>query len=173
MAICIGKQCARFGVISDTHGLFRPEITSLFEGVDYILHAGDIGKPAVLHELNKIAPTISVLGNMDISSWFPGTGKTEIVETENRRIMILHSLDELDLDPGASEIDVVIHGHSHKPSAHRKKGVWYVNPGSAGPPRFLLPVSVAVMEVSDSITVKHHTIKGGLSWSAHFLSAVE
>jgi len=158
MVVGVGRRRARFGIISDTHGLFRPEITDLFSGVDYILHAGDIGKPAILQELEKIAPTIAVLGNIDIPSWFPDTDKMAIVEMVDKRIMVLHNLDELDLDPMSVPVDVVIHGHSHKPSARQRKGVWYVNPGSAGPHRLLLPVSVAVMEVGETVSVEHFTI---------------
>ena len=153
------KGRVRLGLISDTHGLFRPEVRALFKGVDYILHAGDIGKPAVLQELQKIAPVTAVTGNLDIAAWFPQCEKNEIIEAAGKRIFILHDLNDLDIDPVTAEIGAVIHGHTHKPSVRQRKSVWYINPGSAGPHRFMLPVSVAVMEVGEQMTMRHYTIK--------------
>jgi putative phosphoesterase len=149
----------RFGLISDTHGLFRREIPELFKGVDHILHAGDIGKPAVLIELEKIAPVTAVLGNVDIPAWFPGIGRNAIVENAGKRILIQHDLAELDTDPPSEGITIVIHGHTHKPSTRQHGGVRYINPGSAGPERFPLPVSVALMDLKGEIRVQHLTIK--------------
>jgi uncharacterized protein len=163
MYLKIEQSNIRLGLISDTHGMFRPEINECFKNVDYILHAGDIGKPSILHELEQIAPTIAVLGNIDIPAWFPELQKTSTIETEKKRIYLLHNLDELDFDPVLAEFDAIICGHTHKYSTHRKRGVWYINPGSAGPPRFLLPVGVAVMEVGEEITVEHYLIKSHAS----------
>ena len=154
------KPCARFGIISDTHGIFRSAIREIFNGVEHIFHAGDMGKPLVLRELEKIAPVTAVLGNTDIPSWYPGIRKTVLTELHGKSIMILHNPDGLDLDPSAAKIDAVIHGHTHRPYARRKKNVWYVNPGSAGPRRFMLPVSVAVMAVGSAISVEHFTLRG-------------
>lgn len=157
MTISNGKQGFRIGLISDTHGLFRPEIADIFAGVDAIFHAGDIGKPAVLQELQKIAPTTAVRGNVDLPPWFPGIETTAIVDLAGKRFLVLHNIDEIDLDPKAAGIDAVIFGHTHKPSHRERGGVWYFNPGSAGTPRFLSPVGVAVLSVGEafSIDFKH------------------
>jgi uncharacterized protein len=150
----------RCGIISDTHGMFRSNIIRVFRDVHHIFHSGDIGKPAVLRELETIAPVTAVLGNIDIPAWYPELQKTAIFKIGGKRIMVLHDLNELDLDPAAAEIDIVIHGHTHKPHARNKKDVWYVNPGSAGPHRFMHPVTVAVLEIGDEITVRHIPVQG-------------
>ena len=159
MTVSSGKQCLRIGLISDTHGLYRPEITDIFAGVDAIFHAGDIGKPAVLGELQKIAPVTAVLGNVDLPPWFPGFETTAVVDLAGKRFLVLHNIDEIDLDPGAAAIDAVIFGHSHKPSARERDGVWYINPGSAGIPRFGKPVSVGIMTINQKITVHQYHLE--------------
>ena len=149
------RRCIRWGIISDTHGIFRSEITDIFRDVDHIFFAGDIGKPAVLRECEAIAPVTAVLGNVDIPAWYPGLQKTAIVESAGKRVLVLHDLEKLDLDPAAAQIDIVIHGHTHKPYARQKKGVWFINPGSAGPHRFLRPVTVAVVKIGERLSVEH------------------
>jgi uncharacterized protein len=154
-----GKQGFRIGLISDTHGLFHPEINEIFTGVDAIFHAGDIGKPAVLQELQKIAPVTAVLGNVDLPGWFPGVETSAIVDLGEKRFMLLHNIDELDMDPKAAGIEAVIFGHSHKPAHRVRDGVKYFNPGSAGVPRFLLPASVAVLTVCEGFSIEFHHFK--------------
>jgi hypothetical protein len=158
MYLKIEQPIIRFGLISDTHGMFRPEIKECFKDVDYILHSGDIGKPSILLELEHIAPTIAVLGNSDIPTWFPELQKTSTIETEKKRLFLLHNLEELDFDPNTAGFDAIIYGHTHKYTAHQKKGVWYINPGSAGIPRFLLPIGVAVVTIGDEFEMKHFPI---------------
>ncbi len=136
------------GVISDTHGLLRPGVPRVFQGCALIIHAGDIGKPAVLDGLREIAPVVAVRGNMDRGEWAAGIPLTEVVTIEDTCVYVLHDLAGLDLDPKAAQIHVVISGHSHKPAEYRRNGVLYLNPGSAGPGRFNLPVSAALMEIS-------------------------
>lgn len=158
MFIALEGTCEKIGIISDTHGLYRPEIRKLFDGVDHILHAGDIGRPPVLRELQAIAPVTAVLGNVDIPGWFPDIAEEVIVEVNGYQIIMLHNLDALDLDPKAADINIVVFGHTHKPYAKCKKDVWYINPGSTGPHRFLAPVSVAILSLEGEIAVKHYTI---------------
>ena len=147
---------AIIGVISDTHGLLRPEVKKIFKGVDLILHAGDIGAPDVLEELKSWAPVTAVRGNNDKGKWAAGISETEVVQVGSIYLYLLHDVKELDLSPAAAGFHVVISGHSHKPSIDRRDGVLYVNPGSAGPRRFTLPVSVA------RITVEESTVEGKL-----------
>ncbi len=137
----------RIGVISDTHGLLREQAVSRLQGCDMILHAGDIGSPSVLEELRRIAEVVAVRGNVDTGAWAGELEEVEYVNVEDRELCILHNIDRLDLDPAAAGIDVVVYGHSHKPVAEWKAGVLYLNPGSAGPRRFHLPVSMAVLRV--------------------------
>lgn len=135
------------GVISDTHGLVRPEATDALSGCDAIVHAGDIGSPDVLDQLREIAPLTVIRGNID--KWANSLPDTEVLKVENRYFYILHDVNELDLDPEAAGFDVVISGHSHRPTIGEKNGVLYLNPGSAGPRRFTLPVAVAKLVVSE------------------------
>jgi len=130
------------GVISDTHGLLRPEAVEALRGSDRILHAGDIGAPEILEALAKIAPVTAVRGNVDTASWARVLPETEIVEAGGVSIYILHDRGQLDLKPDAAGLRVVVYGHSHRPRMEEKSGVLYFNPGSAGPRRFNLPVSV-------------------------------
>jgi uncharacterized protein len=131
------------GVISDTHGLLRPEALEALRGATHILHAGDVGDITILDRLRAIAPVTAIRGNIDTSGPTAELPATEAIELDGRLIYMLHSLNDLDLKPEAASISVVIHGHSHKPSINTHKGVLYLNPGSAGPRRFKLPVTVA------------------------------
>jgi putative phosphoesterase len=130
------------GVISDTHGLLRPEALAVLRGSDRILHAGDVGDSAILDALAKIAPVTAIRGNVDTDDWAQALPETEVVETGGISIYILHDLRRLDLKPQAAGFRVVIYGHSHRPKIEEKNGALYFNPGSAGPRRFSLPVSV-------------------------------
>lgn len=138
------------GVISDTHGLLRPEATAALAGAEHILHAGDVGDARILDELRRIAPVTAIRGNVDLRGECSLLPATEAVELGGKLFYLVHSVHDLDIDPVAAQVDVVISGHSHKPLIERKKGVMYLNPGSAGPRRFSLPVSVALLTVSPS-----------------------
>lgn len=137
------------GIISDTHNLMRPEALKALRGADLILHAGDIGRPEVLDALRTIAPVIAVRGNNDREAWAQEIAETEIVKIGGVSLYLLHAVQELALDPRAAGFDIVVSGHSHRPSCARQggDGVLYLNPGSAGPRRFKLPVSVALLTV--------------------------
>jgi len=135
------------GVISDTHGLLREEARSRLQGCDMIIHAGDVGEPAILEELRRMAPLVAVRGNVDTGAWAGELSQMEYVQVEGVSICVIHNIAELDLDPAAAGVNVVVYGHSHKPAAEWKDGVLYLNPGSAGPRRFHLPVSVALLRV--------------------------
>ena len=136
------------GVISDTHGLVRPQVFEIFRGVQLILHAGDIGNADVLTKLETIAPVVAVRGNNDRSGWAADLPSTQVVEQSNRFFYVLHDVGDLDLDPAAAEISAVIFGHSHRPSVECNDGVLFLNPGSAGPRRFSLPIAVARVKVT-------------------------
>jgi putative phosphoesterase len=138
----------RVGLISDTHGLLRPEATAFLRGSDRIVHAGDIGDAGVLDELRTLAPVTAVRGNNDRGPWAVALHETEVLEVGGVYIYVLHDLAELDLDPAAAGFQVVVAGHSHRPSIARRDGVLYVNPGSAGPRRFTLPVAVAELVIA-------------------------
>src|SRR5215472_159420 len=139
------------GIISDTHGLLRPEAIKRLAGVDHIIHSGDIGSPEVIDGLRRIAPTTAVRGNIDAGEWAKDYANTELVVLGGRALYVLHNLKEIKLDPAASAFDVIIFGHSHRPKIETKNGVLYVNPGSAGPRRFKLPIAVATLAVSDHV----------------------
>ncbi|HMG02934.1 MAG TPA: metallophosphoesterase family protein [Edaphobacter sp.] len=138
------------GVISDTHGLLRPEALVALAECEQILHAGDVGDAAILDALREIAPVTAIRGNVDVRGECALLPATEAVELGERLFYLVHSVHDLDLDPVAAEVDVVVSGHSHKPRIERKKGVMYLNPGSAGPRRFSLPVSIALVTVGES-----------------------
>jgi hypothetical protein len=135
------------GLISDTHGLLRPQALDALRGSRYIVHAGDIGDPAILEALSRIAPVTAVRGNNDTAPWARKLRDTAVLEAEGMRIHVLHDLKALDLDPAAEGFHAVVAGHSHKPARVLRDGVLYVNPGSAGPRRFKLPVSLARLTV--------------------------
>lgn len=135
------------GVISDTHGLVRPQALAALHGVDHIIHAGDIGDAAVLDALRQIAPLTAIRGNNDRGPWARGLPDTTAVELAGAWLYVLHDVHDLDLDPRAAGFAAVIAGHSHKPAVEERQGVLFVNPGSAGPRRFSLPVAVARLRV--------------------------
>ena len=136
----------RIGLISDTHGLLRPEAVDVLRGSDFIVHAGDIGED-VLEPLSTIAPVTAVRGNNDRAPWAQRIAEAEWLRFGEVTLHVLHDLADLAIDPKASGVDVVVTGHSHRPKIERRGGVLYVNPGSAGPVRFNLPVSVALLQV--------------------------
>jgi putative phosphoesterase len=149
----------RIGIISDTHGLLRPEVADRLAGVHYIIHAGDIGRPEVISELRKIAPLTAIRGNIDKGEWAAEHPHTALVKLGGRSIYVLHNLKELDLDPAAAGIDVVVSGHSHRPKIETVGGVLYINPGSAGPRSFTLPIALATLELtSDAIRPCIHEV---------------
>jgi len=136
----------KIGVISDTHGLIRPQALQALRGSELILHAGDIGAPAILEQLETIAPVTAIRGNNDTDAWAKRIPERIDLEVEGVSIHMLHNVKELDGEPAAH---VIIAGHSHRPLVERREGVLYLNPGSAGPRRFKLPISVASMTCSD------------------------
>ena len=135
------------GVISDTHGLVRPAAKQALRGCDAIVHAGDIGKPEVLEELREVAPLTAIRGNVD--KWALDMPDATVLTVDNVQLYVIHNVNELDLDPRAAGFAAVISGHSHVPKAETKDGVLYLNPGSAGPRRFKLPVAVAKLHVDE------------------------
>lgn len=151
---------ARVGLISDTHGLVRPEALAALRGSDHIVHAGDIGDAQVLAALEALAPVTAVRGNNDKGAWARKIPETQVLQVEDVRIYVLHDLKELDLDPSAAGFQVVVAGHSHRPSITERAGVLYVNPGSAGPRRFKLPIAVAELEIAKR-AVRAHIIELG------------
>ena len=137
----------KLGIISDTHGLLRPEITPALAGVDHILHLGDVGKVSILRELEKIAPVTAIRGNVDRGGPCAELPETEVVLFEGRYLYLLHDLKTLHLDPAAGKFAAVLHGHTHVPNFFTKKGVLYFNPGSCGPQRFELPVTIGLLTI--------------------------
>jgi uncharacterized protein len=137
------------GVISDTHGLLRTQAWEALRGSELILHAGDVGTEDVLHELERIAPVVAVRGNVDVETWARRLHATEMSEFQNKVFYTLHRIADLDLKPSAAGVDAVIFGHSHRPSIEWLGGVLYFNPGSAGPRRFSLPVTVGRIAIVD------------------------
>jgi putative phosphoesterase len=135
------------GVISDTHGLLRPEAVAALARVDLIVHAGDIGSAAVLEALRQIAPVVAVRGNNDRGPWAASLPEIARTEVSGIRLCVVHDLKQLRTDPASDGIDVVIHGHSHRPSVERRERLLVLNPGSAGPRRFTLPIAVARLRV--------------------------
>jgi putative phosphoesterase len=147
------KDSYNVGIISDTHGLFRPETASTFKNVDLILHAGDIGHPDVLEELGKIAPVKAVRGNMDAGEWAFKLPTKDIIEVGDVLIYMLHDVYRLDIDPSSIGIHMVISGHAHYPSKEFKKGVLFLNPGTAGP--FKPPISIARLAINGTSIEPH------------------
>jgi|SRR6185295_11069108 uncharacterized protein len=136
------------GVISDTHGLLRPEAIEALRGSAMIIHAGDVGKAAVLERLRGISPVIAVRGNIDTEAWATSLPESTIVAAGAHSILVLHDLSQLAVDPAQVGLAAVVFGHSHKPSIEKRAGVLYLNPGSAGPRRFRLPTTLARLAVS-------------------------
>jgi hypothetical protein len=135
------------GLISDTHGLLRPEAVRALAGSDLIIHAGDVGAPEILDALRAVAPLVAVRGNVDTGAWTSALPATAVAEADGTLIYVLHDLNELDLDPAAAGFGVVVSGHSHQPASSARGGVLFVNPGSAGRRRFKLPVTVARLDL--------------------------
>jgi putative phosphoesterase len=136
-------------LISDTHGLLRPQALAALRGSNCIVHAGDIGDPSILERLSAIGPVTAVRGNNDHGTWASRLPDSARLDIGGVRLFVIHDLAQLDLDPATAGIDVIVSGHSHRPRAERRNGVLYVNPGSAGPRRFKLPVSIATLSVGD------------------------
>jgi putative phosphoesterase len=135
------------GIISDTHGLLRPEALFALQGVELIIHAGDVGGPEVLRRLKEIAPVFAVRGNVDTQSWAKELPETTTIEAGRTSFYVLHNLQHLDLKPEVAGFQVVVTGHTHQPEQYQRNGVLYLNPGSAGPRRFHLPVTLALLDV--------------------------
>jgi uncharacterized protein len=152
------RAVASVGLISDTHGLLRPEASAALQGSDLIIHAGDVGAPEILDQLGALAPVVAVKGNIDKGAWVSRLPATAVAEAGSVLIYVLHDITQLDLDPAAAHFQVVVSGHSHKPSRTERNGVLYLNPGSAGPRRFQLPVTIARLDLRS------------LPWSVDFVN---
>jgi putative phosphoesterase len=154
----MSKGHTTVGIISDTHGLLRPEAVAALHASDLIIHAGDVGDPQILERLRAIAPTHAVRGNVDTSPWAEVLPQTEVVEIGGLQIYVLHNLAELDLEPRAAGFAAVISGHTHRPRADVRDEVLYLNPGSAGPRRFTLPIAVAMLRIGGS-RISHEIVE--------------
>jgi len=148
----------RIGLISDTHGLLREQACDVLRGSDMIVHAGDVGQADILDRLGEVAPVVAVRGNIDTEEWAARLPRTEVLEAKGATLYILHNLSELAIDPAVAGFQIVISGHTHKPNRFEKAGVLYINPGSAGPRRFSLPILVARLRL------------GERPWEVEFLS---
>ena len=153
----MNRNPTSIGLISDTHGLLREEALRALKGSDLIIHAGDVGKPEIIESLKAIAPVVAVRGNVDTEPWASALPETEVVEAGSATIFVLHDVHELDLNPSAAGFHIVVSGHSHKPDRTERDGVLYINPGSAGPRRFQLPVTIACLDL------------GQKSWKVDFI----
>lgn len=138
----------KVGVLADTHGLLRPEAIAALQGVDHLIHAGDVGSPAILAQLRELAPLTAIRGNIDRTGPCAALPATEAVELAGHLLYIVHALADLDLNAKAAGIAAVVYGHSHKPALDWKDGVLFLNPGSAGPQRFSLPITVAMLQLT-------------------------
>ena len=152
----------RIGVVSDTHGLLRPEVAPVLKGVERILHLGDVGRPSILEELEKIAPVTAIRGNVDREGACGKLPETDVVLIEGHYIYMLHDVKTLHLDPAAAKFAAVLSGHTHVPNFHTKKGVLYFNPGSCGPRRFELPVTVGLLTVNAAQELKPEIVTLGI-----------
>jgi putative phosphoesterase len=139
----------KIGVVSDTHGLLRAEVAPALAGVEHILHLGDVGKTSILRELERVAPVTAIRGNIDRQGPCSELPETEIVLFEGRYIYLLHDLNALHLDPAAGRFAAVLSGHTHVPKVYKKKGVLYFNPGSCGPRRFDLPITIGLLTIPE------------------------
>jgi putative phosphoesterase len=145
----------RIGLISDTHGLLRPEATAFLDGSDHIVHAGDVGDPGILDALGAIAPVTAIRGNVDLDAWAARLPETQSVTIGGIRMHVVHDLKALAIDPRVARVRVIVSGHSHQPAIAERHGVLYVNPGSAGPRRFRLPIAVAELLVEgDAVSAR-------------------
>lgn len=145
----------RIGIVSDTHGLLRPEVLPALAGVEHILHAGDVGDPAILDRLREVAPVTAIRGNIDTNGKCARLPPTEAVELAGHLVYLVHSVQDLDLDPAAAGIAMIVSGHSHKASVEQRGPVLYLNPGSCGPRRFRLPVTLAIAELTADTLEAH------------------
>jgi putative phosphoesterase len=154
----------RVGVIADTHGLLRPQATAFLQGCDHILHGGDIGGPEILEQLAALAPVTAVRGNNDTQAWAASLPNTRLLQLGGVRVFVVHDLGQIKMDPSAAAVQVIVAGHLHQPSLRQRDGVVYLNPGSAGPRRFKLPISVAEFSISGTAVtarlVELHTSAG-------------
>ena len=151
----------RVGLISDTHGLLRPEVLDFLRGSDHIVHAGDICEPGVLEALRGLAPVTAVRGNNDHGTWAERLNETELLQIGAIRLYAIHDLAELDIEPQAAGVRVVVSGHSHRPRVEERSGVLYVNPGSAGPRRFRLPIALGELIVDGAVvSARIHELDG-------------
>lgn len=155
-----GRGGMLVGVISDTHGLLRPEALERLAGVAHILHAGDIGGPEIVTRLRALAPVTAIRGNVDLGDWARAFPAEATVALAGRRLHLVHDLGDLALDPAAEGIDVVVSGHSHRPRVERVGRVLYLNPGSAGRRRFRLPVTLATLELDGAVEARLHDLLG-------------
>jgi len=156
----MSRHRLRVGLISDTHGVLRPEALDVLRGSDFIIHAGDIGHVGIIPQLAQLAPVAAVRGNNDKDAWAAGLRETDVLNIGEVLICVIHDLAQLDLDPVAAGFRVVVSGHSHRPGFEERNGTLYVNPGSAGPRRFTLPVSVGELVVSGlNITPQLFTLR--------------
>jgi uncharacterized protein len=153
----LNKEVRILGLISDTHGLLREEAVRALRGSDLILHAGDVGAPEILETLRTLAPVVAVRGNVDTGEWAQALPLTEAISAGPAMIYMIHILNDLDINPAAGGFQIVVNGHSHKPGQSEKDGVIYINPGSAGPRRFYIPVTVARLDL------------GGRPWKVEFI----
>jgi len=153
------------GLISDTHGLLREEAARALEGSELIIHVGDVGNPEIIETLKRIAPVVAVRGNVDIETWASALPETEVVQISSATIFVLHDAHALDLNPAAAGFHIVVSGHSHKPGRTEHDGVLYINPGSAGPRRFQLPVSVARLNLAQTPWKVEFIDLSGSTWS--------
>jgi hypothetical protein len=146
----MANRAGLVGVISDTHGLLRPQAVKALAGSELIIHAGDVGNPDIIPSLEALCPVIAVRGNIDKGDWANALPRCAVAEVLSKAIYVIHDVSELDLDPAEAGISVVVSGHSHRPASTVRGGVLYLNPGSAGPRRFQLPVTVARLELDHS-----------------------
>lgn len=142
------------GVVSDTHGLLRPEVIAYLNDSNLIIHAGDVGSEKVLNDLKKIAPVYAVRGNCDQEEWASKLPITEMIEVNNRLIYLIHDIQQINIDPKATGLSIVIYGHSHRPLIEKKDDIYYLNPGSIGPKRFNLPISLAKIIIAEEINIE-------------------
>jgi putative phosphoesterase len=146
----MSRKVTKIGLISDTHGLLRPEALQALKGSELIIHAGDVGKPEIIKALEAVAPVVAVRGNVDTEAWASALPETEVVETDLATFYVLHDVQALDLDPAAAGFHIIVSGHSHRPTRTEHDGVLYINPGSAGPRRFQLPVTLARLDIGQT-----------------------
>jgi uncharacterized protein len=146
------RSRVNIGIISDTHGLLRPEAMEALNGVDRIIHAGDIGKVEILEKLSEIAPVTAVRGNNDRDPWAAGLPESQRIPIAGQTIFLIHDIKEIGMDLKEAGIHIVIAGHSHRPLIETRDGILFVNPGSAGPRRFSLPISLALLEIANGIS---------------------